>query len=155
MAEVAAIMNARPLVPVSTDPDNPQILSPSMILTQRSAVSPPTGHFSENDMYTKQWKQVQALANQFWRRWRKEYLPLLQRRQKWTTHRKDLQVGDLVLLKDKQAERNHWPLGRINATFPGSDGHVRQVEIKTANQGAVKVFRRPITEVVLLCSEQV
>lgn len=111
MAEVAAIMNARPLVPVSTDPDNPQVLSPSMILIQKSAAPPPPGNFSEKDMYTKQWKQVQVLANQFWTRWRKEYLPHLQFRQKWTTHRKDLQVGDVVLLKDKQIERNHWPMG--------------------------------------------
>lgn len=151
MAEVAAIMNARPLVPVSTDPDNPEVLSPSMILTQKSAVEPPPGNFTEKDMYTKHWKQVQTLANQFWTRWRKEYLPHLQRRQKWTTHRKDLQVGDVVLLKDKQTERNNWPMGRINATFPGRDGHVRQVEVKTSN---TKTFLRPITEVVLLCSAQ-
>ncbi|XP_029112188.1 uncharacterized protein LOC114911891 [Scleropages formosus] len=128
MAEVAAIMNARPLVPVSTDPDNPQVLSPSMLLTQKSGAPPPLGDFSEKGMYTKQWKQVQALANQFWTRWRREYLPYLQRRQKWTTHRKDLQVGDVVLLKDKQAERNCWPMARISSTFPGTDGHVLAVD---------------------------
>ncbi|KAK7898591.1 hypothetical protein WMY93_019444 [Mugilogobius chulae] len=151
MAEVSAIMNARPLVSVSTDPDNPQVLSPNMLLTQKSGNLAPAGDYSGKDMYTKQWKQVQALANQFWTQWRKEYLPNLQRRQKWTTHRKDLEVGDVVLLKDKQVGRNHWPMGRISSTFPGKDGHVRQVEIKTVDQGTPKTFRRPITEMVQAC----
>lgn len=153
MAEVTAIMNARPLVPVSTDPDNPLILSPSMLLTQKSGVPPPPGDFSEKDLYTKQWRQVQALANQFWTRWRREYLPCLQRRQKWTSLRRDLQVGDVVLLRDKQAARNYWPMARVITTFPGKDGHVRKVEVKTTDQGAVKTFCRPITEVVLLLPE--
>ncbi|KAJ0019036.1 hypothetical protein NQD34_006605 [Periophthalmus magnuspinnatus] len=155
MAEVAAIMNARPLVPVSTDPDNPQVLSPNMLLTQKSGAPPPFGDFTEKDMYIKHWRQVQALANQFWTRWRKEYLPYLQHRQKWTTHRRDLQVEDVVLLKDKQVERNHWPVGRITATFPGKDGHVRQVEIKIVDRGTLKTFCRPITDVVLLLPAQV
>ena len=59
---VSAIINARPLLPVSTDPD-PFILSPSMLLTQKSGVPPPPGDFTEKDLHTKQWRQVQALAN--------------------------------------------------------------------------------------------
>lgn len=79
-----------------------------------------------------------------------EYLPDLQRRQKWTTLRRDQQVGDVVLLRDK---RNSWPMTRVITTFPGKDGHVRKVEVKTADQGAVRTFCRPIAEVVLLLPE--
>ena len=153
MAEVIAIMNARPLLPVSTDPEKPFILSPSMILTQKSGVPPPPGDFSVKDLYTKQWRQVQALANQFWTRWSQEYLPSLQHRQKWTVPRRNLQVGDLVLLRDKQVARNYWPMARVNATFPGKDGHVRKVEVKTTDQGKVKTFLRPTAEIVLLLPE--
>jgi hypothetical protein len=88
MAEVTAIINARPLVPVSSDPEQPFILSPSMLLTQKTGVPPPPGDFSDKDLYTKQWRQVQALANQFWIRWSREYLPCLQHRQKWTVPRR-------------------------------------------------------------------
>lgn len=66
MAEVTAIMNARPLLPVSVDPQQPFILSPSMLLTQKSGVPPPPGDFTDKDLYCKQWRQVQALANHFW-----------------------------------------------------------------------------------------
>lgn len=154
MAEVSAIINARPLLPVSADPENPFILSPSMLLTQKSGVPPPPGDFTEKDLHTKQWRQVQALANQFWTRWRREYLPSLQQRTKWTATRRDLQVGDLVLLRDKKTTRNCWPMARITATFPGKDGHTRKVELKTTDQGTLKTFLRPISELILLLPQE-
>ncbi|XP_072921262.1 uncharacterized protein [Hemitrygon akajei] len=150
MAEVTAIINAQPLLPVSSDPENPFMLSPSMLLTQKAGAPPLPGDFSDKDLYTKQWRQVQALANQFWSRWRHEYLTLLQHRQKWTEPRRNLQLGDLVLLRDKQITRNCWPMGRITATFPDKDGHVRKVELKTNDQGDVKTYQRPVAEVILL-----
>lgn len=121
-----------------------------MLLTQKSGVPPPPGDFTDKDLYTKQWRQVQALANQFWTRWSREYLPSLQQRQKWTVPRRNLQVGDLVLLRDKQTVRNYWPMAIVMTTFPGKDGHVRKVEIKTTDQGDTRTFLRPVAEVVLL-----
>lgn len=52
MGEVTAIMNARPLVPISTDYEKTEILTPAMLLTQKAcAVSAPPGEFSIKDMY--------------------------------------------------------------------------------------------------------
>ena len=83
MAEVSAFVNARPLVPVSTDPDSPFILMPATLLTQKVAVVlPPQGEFDDKDLFKRQWRQVQSLANTFWHRWRTEYLPTLQSRRK-------------------------------------------------------------------------
>ncbi|XP_067306911.1 uncharacterized protein [Pseudorasbora parva] len=150
MMEVTAIINARPLVPISTDPESPFILSPAMILTQKFGVAPPHGDFTDKDLLSRQWKQVQALADRFWRRWRQEFLPTLQARQKWRDSQRDLKEGDIVLLKDSQAARNSWPMARITAVFPGSDSKVRKVELRTSAQGSAKVFLRPVSEVVLL-----
>ncbi|KAL3977608.1 alcohol-forming fatty acyl-CoA reductase [Sarotherodon galilaeus] len=150
MAEITAIINARPLLPVSTGPHQPFILSPAMLLTQKSGVPPPPGDFTDKDLFTKQWRQVQALANQFWARWGREYFLSLQQRQKWTVACRNLQVGDLVLLRDKQTVRNYWPMAIATATFPGKDGHMRKVEIKTTNQGDTRTFLRPVAEAVLL-----
>lgn len=92
MVEVATIMNAHPLVPVSSDPDSPLILMPATLLTQKVGTSPtPQEGFGEKDK--QQWRQVQILANSFWHRWRKEYLSTLQSHQKWHSVKPDLQDG--------------------------------------------------------------
>lgn len=108
MCKVAAIMNAHPLVPVSSAPDSPIILTPASLLTQKLGVSPTQqGDFEEKDLYERQWRGVQHLANSFWHRWRKEYLSTLQGHQKWHSTQPNLQDGHIILLKDSQARRNH------------------------------------------------
>ncbi|XP_041095804.1 uncharacterized protein LOC121307644 [Polyodon spathula] len=155
MAEVSAIVHARPLVPVSTDPDFPLILTPATLLTQKVAVvPPPQGEFNEKDLFSRQWRQVQSLANTFWHRWRKEYLPTLQSRRKWQKEKPNLKERDIVMLTDSQVKRNDWPMGIVVKTFPGRDGKVRKVEVKTARQGSCKTFLRPVSETVLLFSPE-
>ena len=154
MAEVMAIMNGRPLVTVSTDPDMPAVLTPAMLLTQKmSTVSAPSGNFDTAQLFRKQWKHVQCLADTFWKRWRGEYLSTLQSRRKWTQEKPNIKAGDVVLMKDSQAHRNEWPMGLILKTFPSSDKRVRKVEVRIVKDGTAKVFLRPITEMVVLLSE--
>lgn len=79
MAEVIAIMNARPLVPISYVADIPEMLSPATLLTQKASVAPaPLGDFKLDHLCKVQWRQVQGLADSFWKRWRVEYLATLQ-----------------------------------------------------------------------------
>ncbi|XP_073713971.1 uncharacterized protein [Misgurnus anguillicaudatus] len=154
MAEVMAIINARPLLPVSTDPDMPTVFTPAMILTQKtSALEAPSGNFDSAELHTKQWKQVQCLADTFWKRWRREYLATLQSRRKWTDDKPNIKLGDVVLLKEKQAYRNDWPVGRVIKTFLSNDNKVRKAEVKIVKDGTMKVFLRPISDMVVLLSE--
>ncbi|XP_026109799.1 uncharacterized protein LOC113082140 [Carassius auratus] len=154
MAEVMAIINARPLVPISTDSDSPIILTPSMLLTPKAGVAPtPEGTFDMKDMYKKQWQHVQVLADTFWKRWRQEYLSVLQPRRKWTHDKDDIQEGDVVLLKDEQVKRNEWPIGFITKIFPSEDKKVRKVEVKVVKQGTSRVYFRPVTQLILLLSQ--
>ncbi|XP_069809647.1 uncharacterized protein [Dendropsophus ebraccatus] len=155
IAEVSAIINARPLVPVSSDPDSPIILTPATLLTQKIGTSDiPPGTFDHSDIYRRQWKQVQHLSNVFWYRWKSEYLHMLQSRHKWQTSKPNLQEGDLVLLKDKEAHRNEWPMGLITKVIPSDDGKTRKVEVKVTKGGSAKVFFRPIHELVLLLPKE-
>ncbi|KAI2642382.1 Phosphoserine aminotransferase [Labeo rohita] len=96
-----AIINARPHIPVSTDQQSAFILNLAMLLTQKGEVPSPPGD-SDRDLLLNQWRQVQALANEFWLRWKREYLPTLQSHRKWNEMRRNLQEGDTVLLKDNQ-----------------------------------------------------
>jgi len=151
MAEVCCIVNSRPIVPVSVDPDCPEILSPDTLLTQKSDSS--VSFYPDldmKDMYRVQWKRVQALAESFWKRWRSEYLHTLQARRKWTKPSPNINVGDVVLLRDEEACRNQWPTGIIEDTFPSSDDRIRKLRVRVIKDGKATTYIRPVTEVVLL-----
>ncbi|XP_039463670.1 uncharacterized protein LOC120436908 [Oreochromis aureus] len=151
MAEVTAIVNSRPLTTVSADSEHPEILTPAMLLTQKVGVPPvPPGQFHDQDLFRAQWRRVQYLANVFWGRWRREYLSGLQGRRKWRAPKPNLQIGDVVLLKEGQENRIDWPLGLVTKTFPSQDGRVRKIEVKIIRSGECRVYLRPISEVVLL-----
>jgi hypothetical protein len=154
MAEVTAIVNNRPLTAISSDPSAPELLTPSTLLTQKTLPLKPTpGNFVPQDLYAKQWRQVQFLANRFWSRWKKEFLPTLQSRRKWETDQPNLKEGDLVLLRCKESPRNEWPLARISKAISSADGKVRKVEVTTAKNGSKQSYTRPVTEVILLKTE--
>lgn len=47
---------------------------------------------------------VQYLTKQFWSRWRKEYLAKVNLRQQWHASRTNVQVVDLVIVKEEWPE---------------------------------------------------
>lgn len=154
MAEVSAIINNRPLIPVSTDPANPFILTPTTLLTQKTGASSiPPGDFGKPDLYKQQWRMVQSLANTFWNRWRKEYLSTLQNHRKWHCQQPKNSKGSVVLFKDSQSKRNEWPLGIVTETYPSQDGQVRKVQVRIIGKDGPKLFLRPVNEIVLLFHE--
>lgn len=153
MCEVMAIVNARPLIPVSSDPDNPLVLSPSVILTQKTKSDVQTfNHINQSDMYKAQWKRVQTLAENFWKRWSREFLQTLQKRRKWERDVRNLQDGDVILMKDSNLPRNEWPLGLVVRAIKSDDGFVRKACVRILRDGTPKEFIRPISELVYLFS---
>ena len=88
---------------------------------------PPQGKFQRADMYCcRRWRRVQYLANELWLRWRREYLQMLQFRQKWVQPKRNLAVGDIVISKESERTRNKWPLGKVVQVYPSDDGYVRK-----------------------------
>ncbi|XP_064621732.1 uncharacterized protein LOC135484315 [Lineus longissimus] len=146
MCLVEAIINGRPLTKLSDDPDDLQPITPNHLLLLRPGTCQPPGLFDEADLYRRKWKQVQYLADLFWRRWTKEYLTALQERQKWCHASQNLKPDDLVLIVDDNAHRNSWLLGRVIETYPGKDNLVRSAKIKTHHNE----LTRPVTKLCLL-----
>ncbi|XP_052799499.1 uncharacterized protein LOC128231119 [Mya arenaria] len=154
MAEVSSIMNARPLTPVSTDPEVPFPLTPATLLTMKTnhvVESFKLEDFNGKDLYKTEWRRVQHLADIFWSRWKNEYLPTLQTRRKWQDDGKNVTNGDVVLLRDNSVHRNEWPIGVIVSTNFSEDGRVRSVDVRLGKDR--KVYTRPVSELVLLLSK--
>ena len=149
MAEVEKILNDRPLTRQTEDPADLNPLTPSKLLLLRQNSSIPPGSFDENDKFGSRWRHAQYLADVFWRRWTKEYLPSLQERQKWLRPRRNLKVGDLVLITDENTPRGRWPKGIVECVFPDKYGIVRQGIIRTATTR----LRRDVRKLCLLEGE--
>lgn len=133
MYEVMAILNSRPLsVESLEDPTGPLPLTPNHILTTKSmGILPPPGVFQKKDlMLRKQWRMVQHLADRFWETWRWDYLSSLQARRKWCQRQPNLEVGDVVVLREDDACRGDWRLGRVTEVFPSADGLVRRCRLR-------------------------
>ena len=95
----------------------------------------------------KRWRQVQALAQIFWDRLLKEYLPEQTKRAKWRERTSNFTNGELVVLSDELSKkRGKWCLARIIQTLPGSDGVVRTVELRTSDG----VYIRPVSKLYRL-----
>ena len=151
MAEVTGIVNSRPIATVPSDIDKPQPLTPAMLLTMKTCPLAPTpGHFVRQDLYARSWwRKAQYLADQFWVRWRKEYLQNLQNRTMWEKRERNLAVGDIVLVKEDNAHQNDWLLGKIIEVTPSSDGKVRRAKVSSWKEGSMKTDDCPICSFVL------
>ena len=151
-AEAEGIVNSRPLTLENLHDPESAPLTPNQILTMKSrVVLPPPGEFQAADVYCrKRWRVAQHLANCFWSRWRKEFLQLLQNRQKWTEESRNLQVDDVVLLKEDGIVRGRWPMARVVKVLPSKDGLVRSVSLKVGEA----TFDRPVSKTVLLVAKE-
>jgi hypothetical protein len=108
LAEAERILNSRPLCPVSTDPNDLEVLTPNHLLLQRTFSNLPPGLFVDADKYRSKFRQSQYLAEGIWRRFVKEYIPALQERAKWLRPRKSLDVNDVVVVTEKDLPRSKW-----------------------------------------------
>ena len=77
------------------------------------------------------------------------FTPNLQPRSKWFKPRENVTIGDIVLVIDPDVPRSHWKMAKVIEVYPGIDGLVRSVKIKTS-QGE---YNRPITKLCLLVSD--
>ena len=146
MCEVEAIVNSRPLTTVSDNPDDLQPLTPTHLLTLGSPEAAPCISVEQDKYAAKTWKQVQYLADVFWKRWVKEYLPTLQERSKWTTRMRNLQIGDIVIIVDEKLPRCSWPIGRVIRVHADESGAVRKAWVKTQTGE----MHRPISKLCML-----
>jgi len=133
LVQIEAVLNSRPLTPLSSDPRDLSVLTPSHFLIGDHLLQPSQSSYLDvPDNRLSRWQHIQKVRQDFWRRWQSEYLTKLQCRGKWATSSRNIEEGTLVLLKD-QTPPLHWALGRVTGLHPGKDGIVRVVDVRTAH----------------------
>ena len=143
LCEVEAILNGRPLTKVSDDLRDFNALTPNHLLLLKSNESFPPGICNKNAEYCRRrWRQIQYLASLIWKRWIKEYLPILQHRNKWQKVNRNISVGDIVLFIEQNIPRGEWPLGRVSKV----NVDVRSAEVRTGRSNLL----RPVHKLCLL-----
>jgi len=132
LTQVKAVLNSRPLIPLSSSPEDYDCLTPSHFLIGRRLTSLPDPSLSDIPIgKLTRYQHLQMLLQHFWKRWSCEYLTELQSRAKWHSEKDNIKIGDLVLIRDKNLPPLQWNLGRVVQTIHGPDNHVRVVQLDT------------------------
>ena len=133
--EVESCVKSRPLTFISDEADANSLLTPAHFHLGHAGGfyerSTPTPLASGSDLALR-FAMRQSLLDIFWEIWSNDYTRNLP---PWrgAQGKCDLQEGSAVLLQDDQQPQLRWPLGVIAQLFPGPDGVVRTVEVKTSS----------------------
>lgn len=149
LSQIESVLNSRPLTPLSSSPDDFDILTPSHFLIGRKICNLPDPNLREiPKSKLSMYQHLQMIFQHFWQRWSTEYLNELQTRAKWYIERNNVKIGDVVLIKDKNLPPLQWRLGRVNRIIYGIDNKVRVVILKTNNgevtRGVTQVCPLPV-----------
>lgn len=146
LAEAEFIVNSRPLTYVPVEAGK-EALTPNHFLLLSSNGVVPSSAVSVDTRVTMRsnWDHVQHMTDVFWRRWIREYLPIITRRSKWFDDVRPIAVGELVVIIE-ESMRNGWIRGRVIKVFPGSDGRIRMADVQTSTG----ILRRPVVRLAVL-----
>jgi hypothetical protein len=102
LAQVEAVLNSRPLSPLSSDPQDFVPLTPAHFLVGRPLTAPVTSADIQDTPTHRlsRYQRVEQLRQHFWSRWSKEYISEMQARTKWKAHRDNSQPHTLVMIKE-------------------------------------------------------
>lgn len=139
IVQIEAILNSRPLCPLSTDPCDLVPLTPAHFLIGKTLTEIPDPDVIQLKQTTlSQFQRIQSIKQHFWKRWNKEYISELQQRKRWNKSAgSSLEEGQMVLVKDDNLPPMKWKLGRVVKLHFGSDNVARVAAIKT-NSGEIK-----------------
>lgn len=144
LAQIEAILNSRPLLPLSDDPTDLNFLTPGHFLVGHNLTAVPEHNLCDiSPNRLSSWQHCTKLQQDFWKKWSVDYLNRLQNRPKWLQPSANLNLNDLVLLKEDNLPPLNWRRGRVIELFPGTDGKVRVVKVQTREGN----FLRSITKI--------
>lgn len=150
LAQIEATLNSCPLCPLSNEPDDILALTPGHFLIGDAPISIPEPEpciLDTEIASLDRWKYIQKIHQSFWNIWSSEYLTRLQQRPKWFQQTNNINIGDLVLVREDNLPPSKWLLARVLDTHPGKDDKVRVVTLKSQKN---PYFKRPIAKLSIL-----
>ena len=143
---IEAILNSRPLTPLSNDPNDLAPLTPAHFLIGSSFNPVPTSNL-QLPLNTR-FRLIQQIQKDFWDAWKRDYLVTLQVRKKWFTNGPEINRDDLVLIADDDLKPLQWKTGRVVELYSGNDNITRVVKLKTSTgemiRPVIKLRKLPI-----------
>ncbi|XP_050551755.1 uncharacterized protein LOC118279021 isoform X1 [Spodoptera frugiperda] len=133
LCQIEAVLNSRPLTPLSCDPSDLSVLTPSHFLIGRTLTSIPCSQVPDKTISClDRFKRIEYVRQHFWQRFSNEYVSSLQQKTKWSVASdRKLREGTLVLIREKALPPLVWALGRVVRTYAGVDGITRVADVKT------------------------
>ncbi|XP_051153762.1 uncharacterized protein LOC127277018, partial [Leptopilina boulardi] len=130
MCEIEAIVNSRPLTPMTMDPNDVSVLTPGHFLIGEPLTTIPAWDYTQTPVNRlSRWECLQKMKRDLWKRWSREYLNELNVRSKWHSGSPEvIKEGTLVILRDDNLPPLRWSLGRVSQIYPGDDGVIRVVK---------------------------
>ena len=128
--EVSNVVNERPIGVFNRNIDDGKYLCPNNLLLGRCSSRVPSGPFNVDSSPRRRFFFLQSLIDAFWKIWIRDYFPCLTVRQKWHIERRNVRIGDVVLIRDLNTVRGSWQLGQISKVYPSDDNMVRQVDVR-------------------------
>ncbi|XP_073827186.1 uncharacterized protein [Musca autumnalis] len=147
LVEIEAILNSRPISPMSSDPSDLEALTPGHFITGSALRSLPEREVNTTNINNlEHWAQITAIKQRFWKKWHHEYINELQVRNKWTASNSNIGVGSMVLVHEDNIPPQKWLMGRLTNIIPGRDGRIRVADVKTTRG----IIRRPLHKLALI-----
>ena len=152
MIRAEAVVNWRPITFVYDDHREPQPLCPAHFLLGHRSLSTlppddPTKVITQVELADRL-RQRELLMAGFERRWKTEYLQERALHFKHRLNKRQIQLGEVVLIMDEDVKRQLWRMGVVVELYPGRDGVVRAVSVRTTRG----VFKRAVQK---LCSLEI
>ena len=133
---VASILNSRPIYARwgargGSDTDYLSALTPNMLLTGRANVELPIRNYDTSDKPLHRLQYVEEVVSQWWEQFMTQNFSSLVPRQKWLLERRNLCVGDVVLIKyEGKCSPGTYRLGVVCEVELSPDGLVRTATVE-------------------------
>ena len=134
LGRVEFSINCRPLAlasisNTSQQEDFLQPLTPNQLQLGRNTAEVPPMDYDSSNKFSARLAYVQSVHTEWWSRWIEEVLPTLIPCKKWKDSKRNLKVGDIVMMLYKGNLVDDYRLAKVTQVYPDEKNLVRTVDV--------------------------